>query len=102
MSTRRGILTLAATLAALGCASISAHAWFPVPTDDVRRIVAVNHEEPLELSVRVKVDPGTPAGAKVVDPVPVEKTNAVYPEDTKNRGFRERSSRGSRLEPTVS
>ena len=86
MSTRRGILTLAATLAALGCASISAHAWFPVPTDDVRRIVAVNHEEPLELSVRVKVDPGTPAGAKVVDPVPVKKTNAVYPEDAKKQG----------------
>jgi len=85
MSTRRSILTLAATLAALGSASVSAHAWFPVPTEDVRKIVAVDHEEPLELNVRVKADPGTPAGAKVVDPVPVKKTNAVYPEDAKKQ-----------------
>jgi len=46
----------------------------------------VDHDEPLELTVRVNADPGSPAGAKVVDPVPVKKTNAVYPEDAKKQG----------------
>ena len=85
MSTRRSSASLAATLLVLGVASVSAHAWFPVPTETSRSIVAVDHAEPLELVVQVKVDPGTPADAKVVDPVPIKKTNAVYPEKAKKQ-----------------
>jgi len=83
MSTRRSSAQLAATLMVLGIASVSAHAWFPVPTQTSRSTVAVDHEQPLELTVSVKVDPGTPANAKIVDPVPVTKVDAVYPEKAK-------------------
>jgi TonB family protein len=85
MSTCRSSLTLAAALVALGTASISAHAWFPVPTQPRPSVVAVDHDEPLALDVRVRVDPGTTADAKVVNPVPIKKANAVYPEDAKKQ-----------------
>ena len=102
MSARRSIVTLAATLTALGSASISAHAWFPVPTEEVRKVIAVEHEQPLELVVRIKADPGTPADAKIMR-IPCRSRNRMRSirRMRRSRKSRERSSRGSRSEPTV-
>ena len=83
MSTRRSSAHLTGTLVVLGFASVSAHAWFPVPNQTSRPVVSADHEEPLELIVRVPVEPGTPADAKIVDPVPITKVDAVYPERAK-------------------